>query len=87
MWLEDGPANAPRIWEVIEEVCATHNVDRDRIHVVGCSNGGYMSLKMIVEYPDAFASAVPICGVVAPFNSPGPMVPDEQLAAIDTPPD
>lgn len=85
MWLADGPAYAPRIWEVIEEVCATHNVDRGRIHVVGCSNGGYMSLKMTVEYPDAFASAVPICGVVAPFNSPGPMVTDEQLAAIDTP--
>ncbi|MEV4991540.1 prolyl oligopeptidase family serine peptidase [Pseudarthrobacter sp. LMD1-1-1.1] len=85
MWLADGPAYAPRIREVIEEVCEAHNVDRDRIHVVGCSNGGYMSLKMVVEYPDVFASAVPICGVVAPFNSPGPMVTDEQLAAINTP--
>ncbi|MGX1163157.1 putative peptidase [Arthrobacter sp. SLBN-100] len=85
MWLADGPAYAPLISEIIEEVCATHMVDRDRIHVVGCSNGGYMTLKMIVENPNAFASAVPICPVVVPFNSTGPMVPDEQLAAIDTP--
>ncbi|WLQ07537.1 prolyl oligopeptidase family serine peptidase [Arthrobacter oryzae] len=85
MWLADGPAFAPLISAVIEEVCAAHSVDRDRIHVVGCSNGGYMTLKMIVENPEAFASAVPICPVVVPFNSTGPMVPDAQLAAIDTP--
>jgi predicted peptidase len=84
-WLADGPAYAPLISEVIEEVCAAHSVDRDRIHVVGCSNGGYMTLKMIVENPNAFASAVPICPVVVPFSSTAPMVPDEQLAAIETP--
>ncbi|TLM82668.1 hypothetical protein FDW83_11985 [Pseudarthrobacter sp. NamE2] len=84
-WLADGPAYAPLISEVIEEVCAAHPVDRDRIHVVGCSNGGYMTLKMIVENPGAFASAVPICPVVVPFNSIAPMVSDEQLAAIETP--
>lgn len=85
-WLADGPAYAPLISEVIEEVCATHKVDRDRIHVVGCSNGGYMTLKMIVENPHAFASAVPICPVIVPITpTGGPMVPDEQLKAIDTP--
>jgi predicted peptidase len=84
-WLADGPRYAPLISAVIEEVCAAHSVDRDRIHVVGCSNGGYMTLKMVVENPSAFASAVPICSVVGPFNSSGPLVPDAQLAAIDTP--
>jgi pimeloyl-ACP methyl ester carboxylesterase len=39
----------------------------------------------VVENPSAFASAVPICSVVGPFNSSGPLVPDAQLAAIDTP--
>lgn len=85
MWLMDGPGYAPLISEVIEEVCATHRVDRDRIHVVGCSNGGYMTLKMVVENPDTFASAVPICPLVGPFTSPDPMVSDAQLAAISTP--
>lgn len=31
------------------------NVDTDRVYVGGCSNGGYMSLKLILEYPDYFA--------------------------------
>lgn len=84
-WMADGPAYARLISEVIEEVCANHPVDRSRIHVAGCSNGGYMALKMVVENPRAFASAVPICPVVAPFNTSTPLVPDEQLAAINTP--
>jgi len=78
-WLEDGPRFAPMIREVIDEV---PGVDPSRIYVVGCSNGGYMSLKMTTAYPDLFAASVPICGVVA--GTP-PMIPDEDLAAITTP--
>lgn len=33
------------------------NIDRNRIYVGGCSNGGYMSLKLIMEHPDYFAAA------------------------------
>jgi len=33
------------------------NIDTDRIYVGGCSNGGYMSLKLILEHPDYFAAA------------------------------
>jgi pimeloyl-ACP methyl ester carboxylesterase len=79
-WLEDGPRFAPLIREVIGEVVRRHDVDTDRIHVVGCSNGGYMSLKMTTAYPRTFASSVPICGVVV-----GGQVPDADLAAIRTP--
>lgn len=31
-------------------------IDPDRIYVGGCSNGGYMSLKLILEHPDFFAA-------------------------------
>ena len=31
-------------------------VDPTRIYVGGCSNGGYMSLKLILEHPDYFAA-------------------------------
>ena len=31
-------------------------VDKDRIYVGGCSNGGYMSLKLILLHPDYFAA-------------------------------
>ena len=33
------------------------DIDSDRIYVGGCSNGGYMSLKLILEHPDYFAAA------------------------------
>lgn len=38
-----------------EYVSKNPNIDQKRIYVGGCSNGGYMSLKLIIEYPDYFA--------------------------------
>lgn len=64
-WMEDGDGFAPQIQAVIDEVVARERIDVDRIHVAGCSNGGYMSLKMVAENPDEFASQVPICAAVS----------------------
>ncbi len=33
------------------------NVDEKRIYIGGCSNGGYMSLKLLLLHPDYFAAA------------------------------
>ncbi|WP_433537858.1 prolyl oligopeptidase family serine peptidase [Micromonospora sp. CA-249363] len=85
-WMEDGPRFAPLIREIVQDLVRRERVDPDRIHVVGCSNGGYMSLKMTVTYPDLFAASVPICGVVEPLRGEGPpLVTDAELAAIRTP--
>lgn len=85
-WMLDGPAFEPLIDEIIEEVAADHPIDRDRIHVTGCSNGGYMTLKMVVENPGVYASAVPICGVVQEYyDSPGPLISDAELREIAVP--
>ena len=79
-WIGDGPGFAPQIKEIVDEVARRYPVDRDQIHVVGCSNGGYMTMKMTVEYPRLFASAVPICGVVQ-----NGLISDAELASITTP--
>ncbi|MEU9556431.1 prolyl oligopeptidase family serine peptidase [Streptomyces fumanus] len=85
-WMEDGPRFAPLIHEIVREVTRAHRVDRDRIYVAGCSNGGYMSLKMTTVYPTLFAASVPICGVVTSFPAGGaPLIPDPELARITTP--
>jgi predicted esterase len=85
-WMDDGPRFAPLIHEIIQEVVRGRNVDTDRVYVVGCSNGGYMSVKMTTVYPTEFAASVPICGVVAPRRAgEPPLVPDDELAAISTP--
>lgn len=85
-WLEDGPRFAPLIREIVEDLARTYPVDRERIYVVGCSNGGYMSMKITVIYRDLFAASVPICGVVAPLGgSTTPMITDAELRQITTP--
>lgn len=37
------------------------DIDTDRIYLGGCSNGGYMTMNMILSYPDYFAAAYPVC--------------------------
>ena len=50
------------LMEFIETFVATHpDVDPNRIIIGGCSNGGYMTMEMILTYPDYFAAAFPIC--------------------------
>ncbi|MGP4049741.1 prolyl oligopeptidase family serine peptidase [Streptomyces sp. 2A115] len=85
-WMQDGPRFAPRIHEIIGEVASRNRIDHDRIYVAGCSNGGYMSMKMTTVYPTLFAASVPICGVVTSFPPGGaPLIPDAELAKISTP--
>jgi predicted esterase len=85
-WMQDGPGFALLIHEIIRDVVRRRSVDTDRIHVTGCSNGGYMSIKMTTVYPTLFAASVPICGVVMPLRAGDPpLVPDAELAAISTP--
>ena len=85
-WMEDGPRFAPLIHEIIRDVVRRRSVDPTRIYVVGCSNGGYMSLKMTTVYPTEFAASVPICGVVTPLRAGDPpLVPDSELVGIGTP--
>ena len=85
-WLEDGDRFAPQIREIVRDVARRHPIDHDRIYVAGCSNGGYMSLKMTTVYPDLFAASVPICGVVESLEPGGPtMITDAELRNIHTP--
>ncbi|WP_275006813.1 prolyl oligopeptidase family serine peptidase [Promicromonospora iranensis] len=85
-WMLDGDGFAPLVLEAIEEVTAAHRIDASRIHVVGCSNGGYMSLKMVAEHPEMFATSVPICcGIGARDGSGGYFISDAELAAMETP--
>ncbi|MBO4161951.1 prolyl oligopeptidase family serine peptidase [Micromonospora antibiotica] len=85
-WMEDGPRFAPLIREIVDDLVRRRRVDPDRIYVAGCSNGGYMALKMTVAYPDLFAASVPVCGVVEPLGAAGPpLITDAELAMIQTP--
>lgn len=41
---------------MIDEFVSENNVDKNRIYVFGASAGGYMSFRMMIEYPDYFAA-------------------------------
>jgi predicted peptidase len=85
-WLDDGDRFAPLIREIIDGLVRRYPIDDGRIHVVGASNGGYMSLKMTTVYSDPFAASVPICGVVASLQPGGPpVITDAELEQINTP--
>jgi predicted esterase len=71
MWMDSGSGqhqgNQDSIYtealkQAIDQYVAGHSdVDTGRIYIGGCSNGGYMTVNMLINYPDFFAAAYPIC--------------------------
>ena len=46
----------------IDEYLDQHpDVDLNRIYLGGCSNGGYMTMHMLMRHPKFFAAAYPVC--------------------------
>lgn len=46
---------------MIQEYITAHpNIDRNKIYIGGCSNGGYMALRMMIKDPSKFSAAYPI---------------------------
>ncbi len=63
--------------ELIDEFADSNYVDKDRIIVGGCSNGGFMTMDLLLHYPDFFAAAYPICEMYEPE-----LITDEKLTGI-----
>ncbi len=72
MWMDDGTGEYQNgdkgscykdsLFEMIQKYVADHpDIDPNRIIIGGCSNGGYMTMEMILAHPDYFAAAFPIC--------------------------
>lgn len=50
------------VFEVIQLVCSRYNVDKERIYLIGFSNGGYAALALAQNYPSHFAAITSIGG-------------------------
>ena len=71
MWMDDGSGQyhregksmyVSRLKATIDEFLDAHpEIDRDRVYIGGCSNGGFMTMRMVIDYPDFFAAAYPVC--------------------------
>lgn len=75
-WLDDGgqyhytqdgtSTYTKAMMELIEEYCTKNpSVDKNRIYIGGCSAGGFMTMNMLLNYPDYFAATFPVCGAYA----------------------
>ena len=53
---ENDAYNVPLMALIRQYVAAHPGIDADRIYVGGCSNGGYMALKLMLLHPDYFAA-------------------------------
>lgn len=54
------------LMDTIEAYIASNpDVDPDRIYLGGASNGGFMTLEMLINYPDYFAAGFPCCPAYA----------------------
>jgi predicted peptidase len=42
-------------------VAGQPDIDTGRIYVGGLSNGGFLTLRLILDYPDYYAAALPVC--------------------------
>ena len=51
------------LFKLIKHYCEEENtdVDLDRIYIGGCSNGGYMTVNMMIQHGAYFAAAYPVC--------------------------
>jgi predicted peptidase len=83
-WLNDPAMGySAKLKALIDSVVKHNRIDRSRIYVVGASNGGYMTPRLVVDNPGFFAAEVPTCPVVS-FNGTT-MLTDAELAGIKTP--
>ncbi len=53
------------------------DIDTDRIYIGGASNGGYMTVNMLLNYPGFFAAAFPVCEAY-----PDSWISDKQIAQL-----
>ncbi|AKP67345.1 prolyl oligopeptidase family serine peptidase [Companilactobacillus ginsenosidimutans] len=67
---------------LIQDYLASHpKVDRSRIYIGGCSNGGYLAMRMLVKDPSKYSAVFPICEGYLDKN-----ISDSDISAIkDTP--
>ncbi len=57
-----GSWNPDKIMDIFDWVSDEHNVDYDRVYVIGMSLGGYGTIDLAAAYPDRIAAAIAMCG-------------------------
>ena len=74
-WMDDGTGTitlgreksmySADLTALIRDFVAAHPIDTSRIYLGGCSNGGFMTMRMLLDNPGYFAAAFPMCEALA----------------------
>ena len=58
--------------ELIQSLIGKGKIDENRIYISGASSGGGAVLRFLMDYPDLFAAALPICAkdTIVPISEP-----------------
>ncbi|MDE6555912.1 MAG: prolyl oligopeptidase family serine peptidase [Duncaniella sp.] len=57
-----GSWNPDKVMALLDYVSDEHNIDYDRVYVIGMSLGGYGTIDVTARYPDRVAAAIAMCG-------------------------
>jgi predicted esterase len=60
------PVDVNSIMAMIDDLVASHNIDRSRIYLSGLSDGGTFSYLLGLQHADRFCAVAPIAGVLSP---------------------
>jgi len=56
------PGRLDVLINLLDDIMARYNVDKDRVYLTGLSMGGYGTWSLACEYPERFAAIAPVCG-------------------------
>lgn len=91
MWMNDGTGEYTQdgssmyvdsLERLIADFIDAHeDIDRNRIYLGGDSNGGFMTMKMLIHNPGRYAAAFPVCEALA-----DKAITDDDIASIASKP-
>lgn len=88
MWMDDGTGTnnqglahsiyTAALKDTIDTYLASNSdIDTSKIYLGGCSNGGYMTMEMAINYPSFFKGYYPVCEAYADS-----FITDENIATL-----
>ena len=75
------PPHVSYLLALVQSIQAHYNVDPQRIHLLGQSNGGFMCHRMACEAPETFASVVSLSGAL--WNDQSMCQPSEPIHVLN----
>jgi poly(hydroxyalkanoate) depolymerase family esterase len=61
--ISPGSGEVEDLWQIVEDIAGSYNINRRRIHIAGLSSGGAMAIAALTVHVNRFASGAAVAGV------------------------